>query len=702
MKKNPSTSTDAAELRRRAEARLSEKQRSQGSEVGGQRTADNTQRLVQELQIHQIELEMQNEELQKARVEAEAVLDQYTDLYDFAPAGYFTLNRDGAIRRVNLTGAGLLSVERAQLVNRRFGLFVSDDSRPAFNAFLKKVFESQAKETCEATLLKEGNEPLCAHLEATASEDGRECRIAAVDITARKRAEEAIRDSEARYRAVMEQSADGIYLIDVETKHILEANLAFAQMLGCTAEEIRGLSVYDFVAAKQEVIDQRFQERVNGKGPSSYERQYRKKDGSLVEVWVSLSPISYGGRKVMCALVRDLTEKKALEVHLLRAQRMESIGLLAGGIAHDLNNLLTPILINAELLSPALSEPTSQKMLSSIASNAQRGADIVKQILAFARGMEGEYLFISPRYLLKETERFVKETFPKTIAIHAEIPPDLWPLSGDATQLHQVLMNLCLNAKDAMEKGGTLSLSAENSSVDETYAKMHPEAKVGSYVVFSVEDTGCGILPSHLEKIFDPFFTTKERGQGTGLGLSTAHGIVKGHGGFLNVYSELGRGTKFHVYLPASPSAEMAKVEKERAPLPSGHGELILVVEDEASIREITQIALETLGYRVMAAADGAEAVSLYAQHPGEIQVVITDMAMPIMDGPTTIRALQKMDPAVKVIATSGMDAERMLAEASRAAVKAFLQKPFTADRLLRTVAEVLKGGGRGPGVGDT
>jgi CheY-like chemotaxis protein len=253
-------------------------------------------------------------------------------------------------------------------------------------------------------------------------------------------------------------------------------------------------------------------------------------------------------------------------------------------------------------------------------------------------------------------------------------------------------MNLCLNAKDAMEKGGTLSLSAKNFAVDEAYARMHPEAKVGPYLVFSVEDTGSGISPDLLPKIFDPTFTTKERGQGTGLGLSTAQAIVKGHGGFLNVYSELGRGTKFHVYLPAPPTAEMAKAEKERAPLPSGHGELILVVEDEASIREITQVTLETFGYRVLSAADGSEAVSLYAQHRGKIQAVITDMAMPIMAGPATIRALQCMDPAVKVIAISGMDAERMVVEASESAVKAFLKKPFTAEKLLRTLAEALKG----------
>jgi PAS domain S-box-containing protein len=516
-------------------------------------------------------------------------------------------------------------------------------------------------------------------------------RGADTDITDRKQAEQALRQSEERYRAVMAQSADGIYLLDGDTKCILEANRAFAQMLGYTLEEMPGLSMYDFNVADREDMDRRFQGLLRGEAPPLIERQFRRKDGSLLPVWLSANLIFFGEKKVVSTLVRDLTEKKAMEAQFLRAQRMESIGLLAGGIAHDLNNILTPILINTELLVRTFPEQGKQ-MLSSIAAAAQRGSEIVKQILTFSRGMEGEHLLLSPKHLLREMEGFLRETFPKSITIETEIGKDLWSLQGDPTQLHQVLLNLCLNAKDAMEKGGKLTLSAENLSLDEAYAGMHPSAQVGPYLLFTVADTGKGIPPEHLDRIFDPFFTTKERGQGTGLGLSTVHGIVKGHGGFLNVYSELGRGTKFRVYLPASPSAEMAKAKKERAPLPSGKGELILVVEDEASIREITQAALEACGYQVMAACDGSEAVALYAQHGKEIQAVITDMAMPIMDGAATIRALQKMNPEIKVIATTGMDADKVVSEMNREVVKAFLQKPFTAERLLRTLAEVLKG----------
>ena len=277
-----------------------------------------------------------------------------------------------------------------------------------------------------------------------------------------------------------------------------------------------------------------------------------------------------------------------------------------------------------------------------------------------------------------------------SIQIEAEIPKDLWSLSGDATQLLQVLLNLCLNARDAMPQGGILTLAGENIYFDKAFAGMHPEAKVGPYLLFAVEDSGCGISPSISDKTFDLFFTTKERGRGTGLGLSTVHGIVKRHGGFAEVSSEVEKGTTFRVYLPTSPSAEVQKAEEAPAFLPSGKGELILVVEDEASIREITQDTLEAHGYQVMTARDGAEAVSLYAQHPGKIQAVITDMAMPVMDGPATIRALQRIQPAVKVIAVSGMAWDKPLAEAISDAMKAFLQKPFTAGKLPGNVAEVL------------
>ena len=505
----------------------------------------------------------------------------------------------------------------------------------------------------------------------------------------RRRAEEALQQTEARYRAVVEQSADGIYLVDVDSRCILEANPAFARILGYQPGEVRGMSVYDFIAADRPNIDQRFDEIIERRDPLSYERQFRRKDGSLVDVWIIVSVISYGGRDIACGLVRDLTEKKLLEAQFLRSQRVESIGLLAGGIAHDLNNILAPILINVELLQRTLSDSSDQKMLSSIASNVERGASIVRQILTFARGMEGERGTIAPAYLLKDLEQFAKETFPKSVTIQIDIAPNLSTLVGDPTQLHQVLLNLCVNARDAMPEGGTLTLSAENVALDESYLKMDPDAHVGPYVLLTVTDNGRGIRPDILPKIFDPFFTTKEKGHGTGLGLSTVHGIVKSHGGFIRVHSEVGKGTRFQVYLPASAGLETSKTgEKITAPS-SGKGELILVIEDEPSIREIIQTVLEASGYKVVTVANGEEGVASYAQLGNEIQLVITDMIMPLMDGASTVRALQKINPEVKVIGISGMIPAGE-AKFDDTGLRALLQKPFAVEKLMRVLSDVL------------
>jgi len=280
----------------------------------------------------------------------------------------------------------------------------------------------------------------------------------------------------------------------------------------------------------------------------------------------------------------------------------------------------------------------------------------------------------------------MQETFPKTIEIRTEIPKDLPPVRADATQIHQVLMNLCLNARDAMPNGGRLTVTAEPIRLDETFARMHLDAKPIDYVVLKVEDTGTGMAPDVVEKIFEPFFTTKEVGKGTGLGLSVTRTIVKSHDGFITVYSEFGRGSSFKVYLPtAREIEERSEVITEGVPM--GKGELVLVVDDEAAVREIARQILESYGYRVVTANDGAEAVALYAQETREIQAVITDMVMPYMDGAATARALGRINPEVKIIATSGLASDR---KATNVEIREFLAKPYTANTLLETLRRVL------------
>jgi signal transduction histidine kinase/CheY-like chemotaxis protein len=399
-----------------------------------------------------------------------------------------------------------------------------------------------------------------------------------------------------------------------------------------------------------------------------------------------------GEPKSILAINTNITEKKKIEAQFMRAQRMESIGTLAGGIAHDLNNILTPIMMSIEMLRAISTDPRSKSILETIEVSSRRGADIVRQVLSFARGVEGERMEIQPADLLKDIRTLLKDTFPKNIRMDISAPADGWTILGDATQLHQVLLNLCVNARDAMPQGGRLTITVENVKIDKQYAAMDIEAKEGRYVAFNVADTGLGIPPEIVDKIFDPFFTTKEVGKGTGLGLSTVIAIVKSHEGFVNVYSEPGRGTTFKIYLPATDvSTETSKQQTGKLFTLRGKNEMILLVDDELSILNITSQTLQACGYRVLTATDGAKALALYIEHRNEIAVVLTDMSMPVMDGAGVIRALKKFDPAIKIIAASGLDADGAVIKVSTFGIKHFLTKPYTAGTLLKTLRAVLE-----------
>ena len=421
--------------------------------------------------------------------------------------------------------------------------------------------------------------------------------------------------------------------------------------------------------------------------PKEYEFRMLQREGKTrVVVNMNDGLITYRGRVASMGTVKDITDKKRLDSQLLRAQRMESIGMLASGIAHDINNMLTPIMLAQELLQDKLIDEESQRLLNIIYKSTQRRANLMKQVMSFSKGVEGERNFLQVAQIISEIREMAKETFPKLIEIRTDIPKDLWTISGDATQLHQVVMNLCLNARYAMSNSGILSISAENLFIDENYSRMNSEAKIGPYIVITVSDTGIGIPSEVMDRMFEPFFTTKEHGKGTGLGLSTAIGIVKGHGGFMNVYSEVGKGTVFKVYLPVVMTIEEQKVKKEQPELLRGHGESILVVDDETMIREITCSILEKYGYKVLMANDGKEAIALYFQHKEEIKLVLIDMMMPIMDGPASIRELRKVNSDIKIIGVSGLTEKDKLAEVSDIHLNAFLTKPYTAEKLLKNI----------------
>jgi CheY-like chemotaxis protein len=370
---------------------------------------------------------------------------------------------------------------------------------------------------------------------------------------------------------------------------------------------------------------------------------------------------------------------------------MESIGTLAGGIAHDLNNVLAPIMMAIEILRDKIPSPGGQRILTTIETSAKRGSDIVKQVLAFGRGVTGDRILVQLKHIVNEVAKIAHETFPKLIEIKTDIPRDLWTVFADPTQMHQVLLNMLVNARDAMPHGGTLSISAENVNLDAGHSRTQPESTPGPYVSIVISDTGTGIPADIQGKIFEPFFTTKEIGMGTGLGLSTTLAIVRSHGGFINLESEMGEGTTFRIYIPATGVASGEAAANEAVVLPEGNGELILVIDDEAAIREITKETLQAYGYKAMTANDGAEGVALVAMNRKTIKVVITDMMMPVMGGTATIRAIKKILPDVKIIAASGLTAKGQITTPVDPNVQAFLTKPYTAEKLLKTLAAVLQ-----------
>ncbi len=382
-------------------------------------------------------------------------------------------------------------------------------------------------------------------------------------------------------------------------------------------------------------------------------------------------------------------QARLLELQCLRMQRMESIGALVGGVAHDLNNALVPILIGVDYLQSATLTSDAREMLTTMRASARRGAEMIRHVLAFARGVENRETSIKVNLLLREMERIVQDIFPKSIRCKTHAPVGLWPVSGSTTQLHQVLMNLCINARDAMPQGGLLTISGENVHVSEEQARLYLDVKPGRYLAITVSDTGTGIPPEVLEKIFQPFFTTKEPTKGTGLGLSTTMSIVKAHEGFITVKSEVGSGTVFTVHLPAANVANASEVVAKAPVLPTGNGELILVVDDEAAICEITKVTLENYGYKVLTAGSGPEAVAMLAEKRSEIQLALTDTEMPFMDGRSTCLALWKLNPTLKIITASGSE-HKDSDTTFRSKVNALIHKPYTVENLLVTVHSVL------------
>ena len=510
------------------------------------------------------------------------------------------------------------------------------------------------------------------------------------DITARMETEEKLREQ----AMLLENAVEATLLTDTEGR-IRFWNRGAADLYEWTAEEAIGRNIAELFAAESAAAAREARRQVlEGASWSGLVHQ-RSRSGRDIVVQSRWSPIrgNDGLLRSILILNSDVTEAQKLEARFLRAQRMEGIGTLAGGIAHDLNNVLAPILMSIEVLGRKVSDAHGQRMLGILETSARRGADLVKQVLTFSRGAQGPAGLLDPSHIVREMERMARETFPKSIRVQVDVANDLWQVVGQATPLQQVLMNLCVNARDAMPAGGTLTLRARNEAI----RALH-EAKAAAdpvpHVVLEVADSGTGIAPDLVDRIFDPFFTTKPVGVGTGLGLSTTAAIVKSHGGFIDVDTALGRGTTFKVFLPArrSAAAPAAAAEPE---IPEGRGELVLVVDDEAAILSIARETLESYGYSVLTAASGEVALGIFRDRHCDVRLVLTDMSMPGLSGAQTIQALRAIDPGVPIVATSGRAMEEGVSATG------FLPKPYSGRTLLETVQAAMGSrGDRGPGGG--
>ncbi|MBD2337001.1 PAS domain S-box protein [Calothrix sp. FACHB-156] len=610
-------------------------------------------------------------------------------IIDAEPECLKLIARDGKLLEINASGLAMLELESAEtVIGQPVAATISPEYREAFEFLHERVCQGQ-KGTLEYEIV--GSRGTRRWLETHAvplrnEADGTFLHLAVTrDITKRQQAEQKIREQ----AALLDVATDAIVVRNIHNQ-ILFWNQGAERIYGWKVEEALGANVVDLLykASSPQLQDAFLTVLRTGEWRGELQQLTKQGKEIIVESRWTLMRDTHNQPKSILSVSTEITQKKQLEAQLLRSQRLESIGTLAGGIAHDLNNVLAPVLMSVELLRMKLPDQQSQRILQTLESNVKRGANLLKQVLSFARGIEGKKTIVQVRLLIQEIEQIVQQTFPKSITCEVNLPANLWYVSGNTTELHQVLMNLVVNARDAMPDGGILKISAENVVIDEKSTQINIDAQIGAYIAISVSDTGTGIPPEIQERIFEPFFTTKEVGKGTGLGLSTAIGIIKNHDGFVNVNSEVKQGTEFKVYLPAL-SDRTQSLHTPEITAPKGNGELILLVDDEAAILEITKSSLEKNNYQVLTASNGIEAVAIYAQHQQQISVVLLDMMMPLMDGAIAIRRLQKINPHIKIIALSGLLSHQNIKEVTDMGVSAFLSKPCTSNELLQTIARI-------------
>lgn len=682
--------TKAEELRHRAQERF----QARAPAAPGLISPAESVRIVHELQVHQVELEIQNEELCDARARAEAAIARYTDLYDFAPLAYFTLGRDGKITQANLAGARLIGIDRVRLMGRAFHDFVAPADAPVFNACIQRVFAGQPRQTCQIGLATKTQVQTVARIEMTLSADGLECCANVVDITEIQRTAAALRQTQFS----MDHAPVAIVWIRPDATFAY-VNDATCRMLGYSQAELQAKSVPDVNA---ELTLPRWRAnwaRLKREGSLSYRGVLIGKSGRSVPVELTANYLAFEGREFCCSFARDISEHQRaeatrleLEAQLNQAHKLESIGTLAGGVAHDFNNILAAILLQSNLLqaSPGL-DGQARETLKDLTDNAQRAAALTRQLLMFSRRSPLEVKVLDLNEAVANLLKMLGRLIGEHLRLRFEPCAGLPLVEADLGMIEQVLMNLTLNACDAMPKAGCLTIALAPVHVDAEKIAGRTWVAPGLFACLAVTDTGAGMDEDTLKRVFEPFFTTKAPGVGTGLGLATVYGIVAQHKGWVEAESKPGKGSTFRAFFPATQRTVTPAPAKEPAPVQGV--ETILLVEDEASVRRTVGQVLGRLGYRVLEAEDGKAALKAWHEHAGQIDLLFSDMIMPEnVTGLDLAAILRKEQPGLKVIISSGYDAERAEIGRGEAEDIVYLQKPCQIDVLSRTVRECLDG----------
>lgn len=629
----------------------------------------------------------QNKQSQSVSAVEDRKISQIEQFWDALPGVLWKLSNQGVILEANQAALDFLGCAREGFQSRLIDEFLV--SGLEFRDLAAAVLPTGKAHGLSACLRCRDGSTRDVTIDASIPDGGEIFYCAISDRSVQRRTED-----HARAQALFFEKPAEVMFTQTLEGIVTQWSSGAEQFYGFKAAEVLGKKLPSRLAMSPEGFETALRS-VLSTGEWSGEIRIVSAEGGNTDVlvrWVLLHGAD-GTAQAILVLSEDAEELRELKEDRLRAHRHECVGTLAGGIAHDLNNVLQPVSMFLDLLRHRLPDTESREMLDAVEVNLRRATELVRQILTFSSGVRTEQRAVDIPELISEVANFIRPTFPKTIHLQVSIPENIATVIGNATQLEQVLLNFSVNARDAMPNGGRLKIEASNFHVDEKFERLHPQSKCGDYVRISVSDTGHGIPRSLRKKIFEPFFTTKGPEKGTGLGLATAAGIIRNHGGFLTLDTEEGCGSSFHAHLPASTIRANPHSVPDATPKPpqaTGHGEAILLVDDESTVLKVMARSLEKSGYRVIPAEDGEKGFALYSQHQRDVSLVITDMAMPGMDGPALITALKKLNPSVKIICTSGLGSSSGKNSISELGVHAILSKPCNSRIILQAIQDAL------------